>query len=257
MMKFLEKNNRKFPWAARVLIGLAAGFFLVSGCDRPPPSGRVDVVRALSEDEDLSCYDQADGPISIQFPRDLGPHDGFKTEWWYYTGNLKNPEGRMFGFQLTFFRQALGCDTPRGRSPWRTRQLYLAHFAVTDGDNNRFYAVQRMTRGSIGLAGAQSAPFQVWLDNWSATGIGPHSIRLKARDRIAAKKETKKRTVGIDLTLTRTKPVIRQGKAGWSSKGPGIADASYYYSFPGLAARGSPPDRGPRYPGSRAGVVRS
>ncbi len=238
MMRHIIHKGRLISRAILILAGLVAAVSLVTGCDRPPPPGQVDVVQALSEKEDLSCYAQADRPSPIVFPKDLGPHDNFKTEWWYYTGNLTTDSGRAFGFQLTFFRQALSCDVQKEGSPWRTRQLFLAHFAVTDGDRNRFYAAQRMTRGSIGLAGAQSDPFHVWLDNWSAAGAGKEALRLKARDHMAAKGEMQKQAVGIDLTLTRTKPVILQGNEGWSSKGPDTADASYYYSFPGLAARG-------------------
>jgi len=222
-----------------VVIGLALVFLMTTGCRRHKDPSQVDVVQALSQGEDLSCYDQADRPDPIVFPRDLGPHNGFKTEWWYYTGNLETDSGRAFGFQLTFFRQALACEKPQGSSPWQTRQLYLAHFAVTDQENTRFYAAQRMARGSMGLAGAQSDPFKVWLGNWFAAGVGPGTLRLEARDLIPAKGEDTKRTVAIELSLDRTKPVIRQGRQGWSSKGPDIADASYYYSFPGLAAQGN------------------
>ncbi|HSO20661.1 MAG TPA: hypothetical protein VLT88_14450, partial [Desulfosarcina sp.] len=28
------------------------------------------------------------GPCNLRFPEDHGPHSGYKTEWWYYTGNL-------------------------------------------------------------------------------------------------------------------------------------------------------------------------
>ena len=28
------------------------------------------------------------------FPRDHGSHPDFKTEWWYFTGNLKSDTGR-------------------------------------------------------------------------------------------------------------------------------------------------------------------
>ncbi|MBV9743457.1 MAG: hypothetical protein JO099_06820, partial [Acidobacteriia bacterium] len=40
-----------------------------------------------------------------QFPRDHFNHPDFRTEWWYYTGNLRSADGRRFGFELVFFRQ--------------------------------------------------------------------------------------------------------------------------------------------------------
>ena len=44
------------------------------------------------------------GPCRLQFPEDHAPHPGYRTEWWYYTGNLTADWGAHFGFQLTFFR---------------------------------------------------------------------------------------------------------------------------------------------------------
>src|SRR5471032_1954459 len=43
-----------------------------------------------------------------EFPRDHGPHQDFKTEWWYFTGNLRDANsGRSYGYELTFFRQGI------------------------------------------------------------------------------------------------------------------------------------------------------
>ena len=40
---------------------------------------------------------------------------------------------------------------------WRTNQLYMAHFTVTDVEE-RFYQAQRFSRGAAGLAGAAFEP---------------------------------------------------------------------------------------------------
>ncbi len=66
-----------------------------------------------------------------EFPRDHFNHPDFQTEWWYYTGNLKSADGRRFGFELTFFRQAISRD-PARNSAWDVRDLYLAHLALSD-----------------------------------------------------------------------------------------------------------------------------
>ena len=47
------------------------------------------------------------------FPADHGPHPEYRTEWWYYTGNLESADGEHLGFQLTFFRQALAPEHAR------------------------------------------------------------------------------------------------------------------------------------------------
>ena len=48
-----------------------------------------------AEVESLSSQDYGDQnfkkafePIPFEFPKDHGPHNDFRAEWWYYTGNL-------------------------------------------------------------------------------------------------------------------------------------------------------------------------
>src|ERR1700742_5263329 len=65
-----------------------------------------------------------------QFPRDHFDHPDYQTEWWYYTGNLRSSDGHRFGFELTFFRQAVGRDTDS--STWHVHDLDLAHLALSD-----------------------------------------------------------------------------------------------------------------------------
>jgi predicted secreted hydrolase len=60
---------------------------------------------------DIAGYARASAPRAFEFPRDHGPHPEFRTEWWYFTGNLQTGNGRRFGYQLTFFRIALAPDT--------------------------------------------------------------------------------------------------------------------------------------------------
>lgn len=224
---------------------------LFAGCNAPPQSdGTVNIAEALSSDTDDECYETAAQPGIINFPDDLGAHKSFKTEWWYYTGNLKTQEGRHFGFQLTFFRQSLDCkkrienrpvevsETTEKTSAWRTRQLYFAHFAVTDTQNLRFYSAQRMNRGSVGIAGVQNVPFKAWIDDWQAVQIKSNAATLHLTARAQADKIPQAPVFSIDLILTRQKPVILQGDRGLSRKGPGPSDASHYYSYPGMSAQG-------------------
>mgnify|MGYP000084112271 CR=1 FL=1 len=63
----------------------------------------------------------------FEFPRDHGSHEEFRTEWWYVTGHLDAKNGRRFGFQVTFFRQA-GRDAASGK----VSHLHLAHAALLD-----------------------------------------------------------------------------------------------------------------------------
>ena len=113
-------------------------------------------------------FARATAPRPFRFPDDHGPHPDFRAEWWYYTGNLRADGGRRFAFQLTFFRFALAPTPPRRPSAWATRQVYMAHFALTDVGAGRFHAAERFARGALGLAGAEAAPYRVWLGAWEA-----------------------------------------------------------------------------------------
>jgi predicted secreted hydrolase len=57
--------------------------------------------------EEPTGYLSVTGPCNLEFPKDHAPHPGYRTEWWYYTGNLQAESGERFGFQLTFFRSQI------------------------------------------------------------------------------------------------------------------------------------------------------
>src|SRR5882672_3489647 len=77
------------------------------------------------------------------FPRDHFNHPDFQTEWWYYTGNVKSADGRAFGFQMTFFRQAVQ-RAAAPDSPWTIDDLYLAHIALSDLSEKKFHHSERL-----------------------------------------------------------------------------------------------------------------
>jgi predicted secreted hydrolase len=211
--------------AVVLLLVAAAGVFAVWPRQRAPIQAAVSVREALADER--AGFARALAPRPFDFPADHGPHPDFRTEWWYYTGNLRTAAGRHLGFQLTFFRVALAPTEARRASAWATRQLYFAHFAVTDTANNRFHAFSRTARGALGVAGAEAAPFRVWVEDWSAEGSGA-SPRLHASEG----------DVALDLEMSATKPVVLQGERGLSRKGPEPGNASFYYSFTRMPARG-------------------
>ncbi|AJF07418.1 lipocalin-like domain-containing protein [Geoalkalibacter subterraneus] len=191
-------------------------------------SSRLEVGRTLGAEEDTG-YARALEPRGFAFPRDHGPHPDFKTEWWYYTGNLEDEEGRRFGYQLTFFRVALAPQPIRRSSNWGARQAYMAHFALTDVAGDRFFYDERFSRGAMGLAGAESVPFHVWLEDWQARGPAEtFPTELSASTDTAA----------IDLSLRQGKPVVLQGEKGLSQKSAEAGNASYYYSLTRMPTQG-------------------
>ena len=99
------------------------------------------------------------GPRPFDFPTDHGPHPEYRSEWWYFTGNVKAADGSRYGFQLTFFRFRLAANSSERRSRWAAEQVYMAHFAVTDVEARRFHAFERFSRGALDLAGARALTF--------------------------------------------------------------------------------------------------
>jgi predicted secreted hydrolase len=115
------------------------------------------------------------GPCNLTFPENHRPHPGYRTEWWYYTGNLRAESGDRYGYQLTFFRSQISpCETqkkwPQPASAWRTQQVYLAHAAISDISAKRHSQAELVARGALGMAGASHTTGQttIFIKNWSA-----------------------------------------------------------------------------------------
>lgn len=176
-------------------------------------------------------FARATAPREFVFPDDHGSHPQFRTEWWYFTGNLHDTAERHYGFELTFFRIALAGQPAARESAWGANDVWMAHFALTDTANEHFVAHERFARGALGLAGATAEPFRVWTEQWSVEGEargGDARLELHARAG----------EIALDLTLVALKPPVLHGERGLDAKGPEPGNASYYYSFPRLAATG-------------------
>jgi predicted secreted hydrolase len=189
--------------------------------------------------DDTAGYARAFEPRTFEFPRDHAAHPDFRNEWWYLTGNLESADGTRFGYQLTLFRTALAPDSTERASAWATRQAWMAHFAVTDAGSGRFHAFERFARGAVGLAGADSTPFRVWLETWTIESTTATFLPLRVR-------ANADRT-GINLILDEGKPLVLNGEAGLSRKGSQPGNASFYYSFTRLPASGTISIDGQRY----------
>lgn len=188
--------------------------------------------------EGSSGFERALTVRPFSFPADHGPHPTFRTEWWYFTGNLGDREGERYGFQLTFFRSALVADPPKRRSQWAANQIYLAHFAVTDAKAQRFFSAERYARVALDLAGAIDSPFEVWAGAWRAKSVDRSFLPLT----LAASQGAGENAVAIDLRIAPGKPPVLQGDHGLSLKSVGpdaVPNASYYYSMTRLPASGT------------------
>ncbi|MEA2601962.1 MAG: hypothetical protein QOF89_2954 [Acidobacteriota bacterium] len=217
-----------------VFIALALVVGAVYLLARPEPAlnprASLSVAGALRA-ASVEGYARAIEPREFRFPADHGPHPDFRTEWWYYTGNLETAEGRRFGFQLTFFRSALAPEMPVRQSAWATRQAWLAHFTVSDVEGGRFHSFERWSRGAVDLAGARTEPFRVWVKDWAAEAAGGQAPPMHLT---AAEGD-----VGIDLVLQQGKFLVLQGDRGLSRKSAEVGNASYYYSLTRMPAAGT------------------
>jgi len=170
---------------------------------------------------------RADAPKTWRFPRDNGAHEAYKTEWWYFTGILNDDRGGQYGFEITFFREGARLEPEDPGSPWSLRDIYFAHFAITDVSGRRFIVDERASRKGPGLAGASVDRLGVWLLDWRAHEEGGR-LFLEARGN----------TAQLNLELDAMKSPVLHGDRGLSRKGSLPGQASYYVSFTDLHASG-------------------
>ena len=179
------------------------------------------------------------------FPRDHWAHEGYKTEWWYFTGHLQAEDGRRFGYQFTFFRVGVLPTAPDADSAWTARDLIMGHAAVSDLDRNdhRFSEViyraipllggfgawsQRASEASLPLIAWSRAPAGTpgkWRLAWNGSGFD-----FDMRDDAQA--------LSFSLSTRPGKALVFQGPNGFSRKTQSGSGASLYYSFTRLQTSG-------------------
>ena len=171
-------------------------------------------------------YPVVEAGRSLVFPRDHGAHPAYRTEWWYVTGRVLH-EGVERGFQVTFFRSRPGVHEDN-ESAFTPKQLLFAHAAIAEAGRGRLLHDQRIAREGFGLAYAETSDTRVAIDGWKLERAGgTYHAFINAND------------FALDLQLIPTQPILLQGRAGFSRKGPLAGQASYYYSVPQLRVEGS------------------
>lgn len=165
-----------------------------------------------------------------EFPRDHGAHRDFKTEWWYFTGNVFDADGNRFGYELTFFRHGITPVSERdpNASRFLVDDLKFAHFAITDVAQQQFRFEQKMSRGAFGEAGFNDANRLAWIDHWTLARNEDGSFEVAASGEPGA----------IRFHLRPARPPVVHGENGVSVKAAGGESASHYYSIPRLETTG-------------------
>jgi len=190
---------------------------------------------AASRARAVEGYPAVEKGVKLAFPRDFGSHPLFRNEWWYVTGWLRTTAGREFGMQITFFRNRprIGEENPSRFAP---KQLLFAHAALSDPRVGRLLHDQRAARAGFGLAEAAQGATDVRIDDWSLKADGERTF-----GRIAA------REFDFALEFRSTQPILLEGEAGFSRKGPRPQQASFYYSRPHLSVSGTVGVKGERH----------
>ena len=183
----------------------------------------------------------------LVFPRDHGAHPASRIEWWYVTGWLRDSGAAepsspslskrgLLGFQITFFRSRTGLAEDLG-GRLAPRQLLFAHAALTDLDAATHQHDARLGRWN-GLNGLDSAPARVRAALHDAD-VAVHGWRLHRQDAPARwSADIAARGFTLTVEMARTQPLLLQGQAGFSRKGPQEAQASHYLSEPQLVVTG-------------------
>jgi predicted secreted hydrolase len=162
----------------------------------------------------------------IGFPRDEGAHPDYRLEWWYVTGWVEDEAGAPLGFQVTFFRvrPGLGESNPSRFAP---SQIVFGHAAVAEPAYGRLRHAERSARAGFDLAYAREGRVDLRLDDWSLRQEGDRYVAVVQGEDFA-----------LRLDLDRVQAPLLQGERGYSRKGPGAEQASWYYSLPHLRVSG-------------------
>jgi predicted secreted hydrolase len=216
-------------WFKKLAVFILIGLSLI-GCE-PKPQQNMGALLGADNQTHKRPFAPVLKGVDITFPKDHQAHPDFRHEWWYLTANLTDEHGNLLGVQWTQFRFAI---TPQDTSNkvqtnrWQSQQIFMAHSAVTTKDNH--YADEKWSRAQGDLAGVDSSPFRVYLDDWQ--------WRSKTEDLFPAMLTAQSQQFGYALTLNSSAPYQKQGEQGYSKKSADGEVASYYYSQPFIDVMG-------------------
>jgi predicted secreted hydrolase len=194
---------------------------------------------AAQGDEIVWRYAESD--FDWSFPRDHWAHAGYKTEWWYFTGQLADvtDSTRRFGYQFTFFRVGIIPESSDINSAWAVADLVMGHAALTDitTGEHRFSELVYRTNGFLGAFPPVGDSLVAW--SRAPTGTdGQWTLRWKG-DGFGFEAMDDRTGISLDLETRQSKPLLFQGPSGYSRKGEGPSAASLYYTLPRLATTGT------------------
>ena len=175
------------------------------------------------------------------FPRDHWAHRPYRTEWWYFTGQL-TPEGETeprFGYQFTFFRIGVAAEDPQLDSGWSSPGLIMGHAAISNLATGEHRFSELIYRESEHLGGFAAYPDHPVAWSRAPRGSkGTWQIDWSEEDGYSIEAHDDQKEFSLRLVTTPARPKTFQGPNGWSRKAPEEIHASQYYSFTRLATAG-------------------
>ncbi|MBL4621848.1 MAG: hypothetical protein JKY89_05570 [Immundisolibacteraceae bacterium] len=228
-------RDRYLGFALQWLL-LATFMVALCGCEQPHTEPAGMSLRDSLGIENAEGFRKVLTRREFEFPADHGAHEGYRNEWWYVTGNLRDAEGNAFGYQVSFFRIQLnpekndqnGQKKAQRLSRWATNHVWMAHVALSDGGSGQHHSLERFSRESLDLAGVQAAPFNIWLDDWQIVALEDNSWQIAITTP----------AFDLQLNLKPGKPPVLIGDRGFSQKSATPGNASYYYSITRLHTEG-------------------
>ncbi len=174
----MSRLTRQIAWPALLILltGTVAvlWWYALDTRSQPPPERVSAVPREILESLDTGGFPRVPQQWDFVLPADHGPHSAYRTEWWYLTGTLIGPltgpltgrERAHLGLQLVLARLALAPEAPQRPSAWATSEVYLALFTLSDPNGGPPISALRTSRAALGLAGAETGPARIWLEDW-------------------------------------------------------------------------------------------
>lgn len=184
-------------------------------------------------------FQHAEPSQAIRFPQDHAAHPDYRIEWWYLTANLEDADGEPLGLQWTLFRQALMPPSERpDPTPWAADQLWMAHMAISQGDEHqvaerfgRSHSQAELYQPQDAQAGVIASPFHAWLDDWQLQASADADSDDFNHLTLTAHSGEDASRFGYTLELTAEGPLVFHGEEGFSQKAAN-GQGSMYYSQP-------------------------
>lgn len=186
------------------------------------------VILNISADKQFARIEQ---PGRFAFPADHAGHPDYRTEWWYLMGTLDTGAERPLAVQWLVLRIALAPEEPDHASGWATSNIYAGLLSITDAGSGRVSTDERVSRAALELAGANTDPVRLWIEDWRLEQTGLDGDALEFRIRVATSE------LELELELANALPLIDGRRL--TEEGGGAEVPFRFYIQPRMTASGT------------------